>query len=88
LVLNESICKAAIFFIEIHFNMDGELHKWCLKSFATKGNLNRCFRSVHLKENWVCDMCERRLHEKQNLLHHKRNMHQDQMKIERECDSV
>jgi len=58
LVANENICKTAIFFFEIHFKMNGELCKWCLKSFATKGNLNRHSRSVHLKEYWVCDMCE------------------------------
>jgi len=38
----------------------------------------------------VCGMCERSFHEKQNLLRytHKRNMHQDQMEIESERDSV
>jgi len=88
LVTNENVCKAVIIFFEIHFNTDGELCKWCLKSFSTKGNLNRHIRSVHLKENWVCDMCGRSFHEKQSLLRHKRNIHQDQMEIEEsESDS-
>jgi len=69
--------------------MDDELCKWCLKSFATKENLNRHIGSVQLKENWVCDMCGRSFREKQNLLQHKRNTHQDQIEIkDSESDSI
>jgi len=52
---------------------------WCLKSFVSKGNLNRHIHSVHLNENWDSGMCKKSFGEKQNLLRHKRNIHQNQI---------
>jgi len=44
----------------------------CLKSFTSKGNLNRHICSVHLKEKWSCDICGK----VQSLLKHEENMHE------------
>ena len=59
--------------------MEGVTCNLCLKSFATKGNLNRHIRSFHQINTWDCNICKKNFGEKQNLLRHKRNMHANQI---------